>query len=223
MENVGNLGFVELIDMMGDDLRVCQAARVSTGSLASKGPEKDKKLINYLMKNRHETPFEKIVLEFHVKCPIFVMRQWIRHRIGSFNETSGRYKEFVWQTFMPEEWRKQDPKNRQMSSEEKFEPETIECIDRIVTEQMDNSRLLYERLLQLGVARELARIVMPLAIYTEFFWTVNFRSLMNFFALRDHPHAQLEIQEYARTIKKIIKDTSEIPFTWEAFEKYYLK
>jgi thymidylate synthase (FAD) len=221
MIEVGTYGFVDLVDMMGDDLRVCQSARVSTGDFASKGPEKDQKLINYLMKNKHETPFEKIVFEFHVKCPIFVMRQWIRHRIGSFNETSGRYKEFVWETFYPEEWRKQDPKNRQMSSKERFNKSEIKYIDNVVDTIFEDAEKAYENLLAIGVARELARIVMPLAIYTEFFWTVNFRSLMNFMVLRDHEHAQFEIQEFARAVKKIVKETNRIPFTWEAFEKYY--
>ena len=108
--NVLDKGFVRLIDKMGDDYRVIQAARVSPGGEVSKGEKRDRGLINYLMKNEHWTPFEKIVFEFHIKCPIFVARQWMRHRICSYNEASGRYKIFEWECFVPESWRKQDEK-----------------------------------------------------------------------------------------------------------------
>ncbi len=212
-------GFVNLVDMMGDDFRVLEAARVSTGSEARKGDEKDRKLLRYLMKNEHHTPFEKIVFEFHIKCPIFVARQWFRHRIGSYNEKSARYKEFVWETYMPNEWRIQDAENKQGSLIGAKDAK----IDYMVAQAYDAAKRAYEEMLHLGVARELARIVMPVGIYTEFFWTVNFRALLNFLKLRTDSHAQYEIRQYANEILRVIKATDKIPWTLEAAEDFTIK
>ena len=206
--------------MMGSDQRVLRAARVSTGAL-SKGEEQDKRLIFYLMKHKHHTPFEKIVLEFHIRCPIFVARQWFRHRIGSFNEESGRYKELKTDFYIPNSWRIQSKRNKQ-SSEEKLtftDEETKELSSKLNDFYLEVSKI-YQFFLKKGIAREQARTVLPLGVYTEFYWTVNFRSLMNFIVLRDDLAAQFEIREYARAIQTLVKSTNKIPWTWEAFEKF---
>jgi thymidylate synthase (FAD) len=215
-------GFVELVDQLGNDYRVLEAARVSTGAPASKGPEKDEKLIRYLMRNEHHTPFEKIVFEFHVKCPIFVARQWFRHRIGSFNEVSGRYKKLDWETYLPNKWRLQDPVNHQSSSEF-VDPMETGSTEYMVQQAYAMAQRAYETLIDQGISRELARIVMPVGIYTEFFWTVNFRSLMNFLKLRMDEHAQYEIRQYANTIYEVLERQNTIPWSLRAFVEYTLK
>ena len=218
MEKVLNDGSIELIDYMGSDQRILDAARVSTGS-SSKGEDNDKGLIRYLLKNEHTTPFEKVVFEFHVRLPIFVARQWMRHRIGSFNEASARYKELEWSTWKPNEWRKQGTKNHQMSSDEKFTNKENEYLFKIQREAYEHSESVYKEMLEKGVAREIARAVMPVGQYTEFYWTVNFHSLMHFLTLRDHSHAQPEIQVYGKAIEKIISEISELKYSYEVFNE----
>ncbi len=209
-------GFAELVSVMGDDLTVVKAARVSTGG-GVKGPEKDKRLINYLMKNHHETPFEHVVFTFHIKCPIFVARQWFRHRIASYNEKSGRYSEMRYEFYIPDKMRIPHPKDKQMSIpndgivDEKKAKELMKEVYKHAYEA-------YERLLKMGVARELARIVLPIALYTEFYWTVNMRSLMNFLSLRADSHAQWEIQRYALAIAQMFEECC--PWSYEAFLKH---
>lgn len=218
-KSVLNHGFIELVDMMGDDNRVLDAARVSTGA-SSKGEEKDRQLVYYLMKEKHFTPFEKIVFEFHISCPFFIARQWMRHRIGSYNEESARYRQLEFKTFAPDVWRKQHKVNHQASSEEKF-TETEETQFWLRLDSFyEVAEELYEWYLKQGVARELARVVLPMGTYTEFYWTVNFRSLMNFLTLRSAPGAQFEIQEYARAIKELLNQTNKIPMSYKAFELY---
>ena len=208
-------GFVELVSVMGNDLTVVRAARVSTGS-GSKGPEKDRRLIEYLMKHRHETPFEHVVFTFHVKCPIFVARQWFRHRMASYNEKSARYSEMEEEFYMPEKMRAQHPKNKQASVES--DEIDHERAKRIIQDVYDHAYRVYRELLDMGVARELARIVLPMALYTEFYWTVNMRSLMNFLSLRADSHAQMEIREYAVAIAKYFRECC--PWSYEAFLKH---
>lgn len=211
----GQHGVVKLIDLMGSDKRVLDAARVSTGSIST-SDEKDERLIEFLMKNDHHTPFEKIVFEFYVKCPIFVARQWFRHRIGSFNEASARYKEFKWLTYKPERWRKQDTKNKQSSTQEFIEDYEI---DTLVNQAFLTAETAYHKMIEKGVAREIARIVMPVALYTEFFWTVNFRSLMNFLKLRLDDGAQAEIRQYAKAILSILNKIESIKWTLSSFKR----
>jgi len=217
--NVLDKGWVCLVDRMGNDLRVCQAARVSTGGGASKGDKKDKGLISYLWKNKHQTPFEKVVFEFHVKCPIFVARQWFRHRIGSFNEASARYKEFEWECYEPNEWRMQDDKNTQGSLGAFEILDQTNRYNRVMNDAYKQAKHFYDLALDEGVAREQARTVMPVGQYTEFFWTVNFRSLANFITLRSHEHAQKEIQEYADALLMILEEQEDLKWTVEIFEK----
>ena len=209
-------GFVELIDHMGSDKRVAQAARVSTGSITS-NKEKDKMLIEYLMINEHWTPFEKVVFEFHVKCPIFIARQWFRHRIGSFNEVSGRYKVFEWECYEPEQWREQGEK-RQGGGTNFGLAENL-SIGQIAYNSMHVAKETYETLINSNVIKEQARIIMPLAQYTEFYWTVNFRSLANFLTLRSIEDAQKEIQDYANAILQILHNMDDLKLTMNIYEK----
>jgi len=209
-------GFVRLIDFMGGDIAVVQAARVSFGQ-GSKGEEKDKKLINYLLKHSHETPFEQSVFKFHVKCPLFVARQWFRHRMASYNEISGRYTEMKEEFFLPEKLRSQKALNYEY---EDFDGEKSKELIREIDQCNQQCYALYQKLINLDVAKEQARIVLPLALYTEFYWSINARSLMNFLSLRAEKHAQLEIRQYAQAILQMFK--TKMPWTFEAFQKFIL-
>ena len=212
-------GFIELVDVMGSDLRAVEAARVSFQKGLT-NEERDRKLIDYLMENGHESPFEHIVFTFRIKAPMFVARQWFRHRISSFNEISGRYSVIKHEFYYPQKRRKQDKINKQGSlfglNHEK-ESVSIEMIKS----QTESCYETYEALLSKGVAREMARMVLPLNIYTQWYWTINVRSLMNFLNLRADSHAQYEIQEYAKIIAEIFRQ--EFPWTYESFIKHYYK
>ncbi len=212
-------GFVRLIDMMGNDLSAVRSARVSYGKELTT-PEKDRKLIEYLMKHGHETPFEHIVFTFHVKCPIFVARQWFRHRIASYNEISGRYTELKDEFYIPDKIRIPDEKDKQKSKPNDGRINEEEA-KKLMIESFESSYRTYQKLLEMGLAREMARIVLPLSIYTEFYWTVNARSLMNFLNLRADSHAQWEIQQYALAIASIFKE--KCPWTFNAFLEYRYK
>ena len=216
MSKVLDKGFVKLIDSMGDDSAVVKAARVSYGQ-DLKTADEDERLINFLMNNGHHNPFEHIVFKFHTKCPIFVARQLFRTRISSMNEISGRYIEFEPEYFLPDHLRKQTGKNYQYENfENKVEEKiVIDTIDKF----MNTTFEFYNELLSIGVAKELARIVLPLSTYTQFYWTINFRALMNFLELRLDEHAQLEIREYAKAIEKLIEN--KIPCSYEAFRNHY--
>ena len=206
---------VTLVDHMGDDYRVLEAARVSTGAEARKGDDKDRKLIQFLWKQEHGTPFEQVVFTFKVKTPIFVARQIFRHRISSFNEMSGRYRELPTVFFMPDEFRAQNKEGNKQGSV--IDPSiNQDMAASLVIASYDEAEQTYKSLLAMGVANELARIVLPVGIYTEFYWTINFRSLANFLHLRLDPHAQPEIQDVALQIEEIVKPL--IPWIYEAFE-----
>jgi thymidylate synthase (FAD) len=200
---------------MGGDFSVVQSARVSFGQ-ETKGPIKDIKLIEYLLKNKHETPFEHSVFKFHIKCPIFVARQWFRHRIGSFNEISLRYVEYQDEFYIPTFFRKQSLNNKQASLEE--EVENSEELIQELKEIYSIIKKFYNKLLENNVAREMARIILPLSTYTQFYWTINARSLMNFISLRADINAQYEIRLYARAIAKIFRD--KMPITFKFFVQY---
>ncbi|MFN4189830.1 MAG: FAD-dependent thymidylate synthase [Pseudothermotoga sp.] len=197
-------GFVKLIDNMGNDISVVRAARISHG----KEPideQRDKKLLEHLMKSGHESPFEHIVFTFHVKCPIFVARQWMRHRIASYNELSGRYTEFNDEFYLPDFGKRID-KGQSEKARQIFE------------QAYEVSYQCYKQLLEVGFQREIARLVLPLATYTQFIWTVNGRSLMNFLSLRADSHAQWEMQQFAIAVARIFKQLC--PWTYEAFLKH---
>lgn len=210
-------GFVQLVDYMGDDKSAVKAARVSYGGETST-EEKDKKLINYLLKHRHFSPFEHISFTFHVKAPIFVVRQWFRHRIGmSPNEISRRYtSKQADEFYLPDHIRIQDTNNKQGSFKTNDKELTEKAINKI-NKIYDETYTVYQELLNMGVAREMARIVLPVGQYTEFYLTANARALMHFFNLRADSHAQWEIQEYAKAMANIFKEIC--PWTYESFIK----
>lgn len=206
-------GFVRLLEVMGRDQGIVEAARVSFAG-TSKGEEQDRRLIAYLLKHRHMSPFEHAVLKFHVKAPIFVMRQWIRHRIASYNEISARYTEVQDEYYAPEAWRAQDARNKQGSIARAPALDQA-ALTRRYEAQVRASLATYRELLKAGAARELARMVLPLCLYTEFYWTINARSLMNFLSLRADAHAQWEIQRYAEALAAHF--AREMPWTHAAF------
>jgi thymidylate synthase (FAD) len=209
-------GFVRLDDVMAGDLSVVNSARVSFGRRKTAMDESDEGLIRFLMRDRHGTPFEHNAFRFHIRAPIFVAREWFRHRVGSFNEFSMRYARATEDFYVPEadDVRSQVGKPGAYS----FEPVSPELAEqtrgelRAVYEQ---AYATYERLVEAGVARELARAVMPVGAYTEFYWTVNARALMNFVALRAHETAQREIRRYAEAVETFFAEA--MPVTHAAF------
>ncbi len=215
IHEVDRHGFVRLVDTMGDDMAVVRAARVSYGN-ESKGEKADEKLIHYLMKHNHGTPFEHIVFTFHIKCPIFVARQWFRHRIGSFNEISGRYTELATEFFVPTTLRENKTANHQASIEGNFTDDETQSMLSEWNYALEIAESTYESLLERGVAREQARAILPIGTYTEFYWTVNLRSLFNFIRLRTADDSQTEMREYAEKIQAIARDFAE--WSFEAFE-----
>lgn len=210
-------GEIKLLDFMGGDLSVVRSARVSNGIITeTEDPERDQKLINYLMKHRHGSPFEHNVFTLYVKCPIFVAREWMRHRIGSYNEISGRYVEFDYEFYIPSEFRVSAKDNKQGSvfTDDKS-LEWHELNKGLVGEAVHNSYDVYQTLLMRGVAREMARMVLPLNLYTQFYWTVNARSLMNFLSLRAAEDAQWEIRQYAFCLADFFEE--KMPMTYQAW------
>jgi thymidylate synthase (FAD) len=217
--NVLDKGFVKIFDYMGYDRAVIASARVSNGVTweeASKGEEADQKLINYLMRNRHGSPFEHALFTFHVKCPIFVAREWQRHRIGSYNEISGRYTEFKPQFYIPLAFRQPSSSNKQ-GSEFLEDSQADEWLEVQFSQWCGKAYDQYKYLLNMGLAKEMARMVLPINLYTEFYWTVNARSLMNFLSLRQSNDAQWEIRQYALAIKDMFKEV--MPMTYGAWER----
>jgi thymidylate synthase (FAD) len=209
-------GFVRLDDAMADDLSVANGARVSFARRKEELDESDEGLIRFLMRERHGTPFEHNAFRFHVRCPIFVAREWFRHRVGSFNEFSLRYAKATDDFYVPEpeDVRSQVGKPGAYS----FEPvsdELAETTREKLQAVYEAAYLAYEQLVELGVARELARSVLPVGAYTEFYWTVNARSLMNFLSLRNSETAQREIRRYAEACERFLEE--KMPVTYAAF------
>lgn len=198
-------GYVTLMEVMGTDDTPVQAARVSMAK-GLKGPRLDEKLETSLMRDRHTSPFEHVEVRFEVQAPIYVARQWVRHRTANWNEVSGRYIDLrelgmgsiLWHEILPGEWRIQDPKNKQGS----LPTDSLEQDVASVTqkEAIANSLTAYETLLELGVASEQARTVLPLAIYTRWWWKIDLHNLLHFLDLRADSHAQREIQVYAEAM-----------------------
>lgn len=214
-------GFVRLVDYMGNDSRVVQAARVSYGS-GTKTFREDRALIYYLMKNEHTSPFEQVVLTFHIKLPVFVARQWIRHRTARVNEISGRYSIMKEEFYIPDikVVCPQSKSNKQGREEKPFEEEEAKKIVKLMEEAFERSYMIYKELISKNLARELARIVLPLSLYTEWYWQIDLHNLFHFLKLRLDPHAQYEIREYAKVILEIAKKIA--PISVEAFEEIHL-
>lgn len=197
-------GFVRLMDHMGSDLAVVNAARVSFGKRKEALDEGDEKLIRYLSTHEHTSPFRHTALTFHVKAPIFVFRQWMKHRIASeFNEISGRYVEFAEdEFFVPEIFRRQATVNKQ-GSEGTIPDENRARALAAYLEAGRTSVARYKELIALGVCREQARCILPLGLYSEVYWTVSLQAVAHFIRLRSDSHAQWEIQQYAAAVRKL--------------------
>jgi thymidylate synthase (FAD) len=209
-------GFVRLDDAMATDLSVVNAARVSFARRKEEMDDSDAGLIRFLMRERHGTPFEHNSFRFHVRCPIFVAREWFRHRVSSFNEFSMRYARATDDFYVPEpeDVRTQVGKPGSYSFEP-VEPEVAENTREELRRVYDDAYATYEKLVEQGVARELARAVLPVGAYTEFYWTVNARSLMNFVSLRAADAAQREIRRYADAVEQFLAE--RMPITHAAF------
>ena len=209
-------GFVRLDDAMASDLSVVNAARVSFARRKEEMDDADAGLIRFLLRERHGTPFEHNAFRFHVRAPIFVAREWFRHRVGSFNEFSMRYAKATDDFYVPaaEDVRTQVGKPGSYSFEE-VDPAIAETTREELRAVYESAFAAYERLVELGVARELARSVLPVGAYTEFYWTVNARSLMNFVSLRAAETAQREIRRYADACERFLAE--EMPVSYEAF------
>ncbi len=219
MTRVLNLGEVLLLDHMAGDHKPVGSARVSTGKRPEdslRGDDSDRKLVHTLMSSGHGTPFEHAVFQFYVKAPVFVLREWMRHRMSSFNEQSGRYAKFKSEFYFPDHVRSQDPVNKQKSNRVDDE-QLFARFEHVLTKSTFNAYDDYEALLESGVARELARLILPVNLYSSMWWTVNARSLMNFIALRNEPGAQWEIQEYARAIEGFFAEV--MPWTYGEFQQ----
>ena len=212
-------GFVRVVDYMGNDSSIVQAARVSYGK-GTKQVHEDRGLIRYLLRHWHSTPFEMCEIKLHVRVPMDTWRQWIRHRMANVNEYSTRYSEAIdsAQKTDPAEWRTQSGGNRQ-GSDGFLELDLGKKMTEAETELLQLARATYEERLKQGVAREQARKDLPLSTYTEAYWKMDLHNLLHFLRLRMDDHAQWEIREYAKTIGEQIVQ-KWVPFVWEAFQDY---
>ncbi len=214
-------GFVRLVDYLGGDDRIVQAARVSYGS-GTKSYRQDRGLIHYLLRNEHTSPFEQVVLTFHTKMPIFVARQWVRHRTARLNEISGRYSIMRDEFYVPEpgQMRFQSTDNKQARSEEELDAELAQQM--IAEMEADQKQLYahYEGMIEKGLAREIARGNLPLNLYTEWYWQIDLHNLFRFLHLRMDSHAQYEIRVYAEALAQCAKAVA--PIAYEAFEEHTL-
>ena len=211
-------GFVRLVDSMGGDDAIVQAARVSYGQGTSKVSQ-DRGLIRYLMRHRHTTPFEMVEFKFHCKMPIFVARQWVRHRTANINEYSLRYSEARDEFYYPEpeNIQFQSSLNKQGRSGE-VPPELKQKVLDYFHENSERSFALYQELNKAGVARELARSLLPVNIYTEWYWKNDLHNLLHFIGLRSDSHAQYEIRVFSDAMAHYVKEKA--PFAWEAYQDY---
>ena len=205
-------GYIRVVDTLGDDLTPVNAARVSFGGYSEEFTDKDRKLSKFLIKHKHHSPFRHQTIQVIIKAPEFVMRQWYKHVVGiettsshvtkdhAWNEVSGRYVPYE-EFYLPTEFRKQSEDNKQASDG------LVEDQIKTTMKWRDVQSVLiktYNELLDMGVAREQARSILPLTVYTKVWWTASFQSVMNFIELRDEPTSQVEIQEYARAMRKIM-------------------
>ena len=216
--DIHDLGFIRLVDYMGNDDSVVQMARVSYGN-GTKSVNEDSALIRYLMRHDHTSPFEACEIKLHVKCPIFVARQWIRHRTASVNEYSGRYSVMANEFYFPnhEDIMGQSSTNKQGSGKE-ISDDVRGLVRTGMDTVMKGAFDIYDCMLKMGVAREMARTVLPLSTYTEFYWKIDLHNLLHFIRLRADEHAQEQIRVYAEAIEKIVK--MWVPLTYDAYLNY---
>jgi len=215
-------GFVRVIDYLGDDSAIVQAARVAYGA-GTKKKRQDRELIRYLMRHQHTSPFEMCEIKLHVRVPMDSWRQWIRHRTANVNEYSTRYSIAIDAalTTKPDQWRLQSASNRQGSAGF-LDREAGEAMSGKERELQNLARQVYQERLEAGVAREQARKDLPLSTYTEAYWKIDLKNLMNFLKLRMELHAQEEIRAYATLIGQQIV-SRWVPFTWESFQDYVME
>ena len=223
--NVLDKGFIEVVDSLGNDLTVVNSARVSFGKRKKYWDKSDARLVRYLAKHKHYSPFRHLQVQFHIKAPEFVMRQWYKHVVGiettsngstkdhAWNEISGRYVP-VEEYYIPEIWRKQSDDNKQASEGELDNEQNSRAIHYYNT-ALTTTINMYNRLINdLGVAKEQARVILPLSQYTEVYWTASFQAIMNFIELRNEKTSQIEIQEYAKVMleqmKEVFPKTTEL-------------
>ncbi len=223
-------GYIELVDTLGDDLTPVNAARVSFGGRSEEFTNKDKRLSKFLIKHKHFSPFRHQHIMVIIKAPEFVMRQWYKHVVGiettsssaskdhAWNEISGWYVE-VEDYYYPEVWRKQSEDNKQ-ASDGVLDDLQQKRMTSFYNEYMRQVEMTYDRMIEAGMAKEQARIVLPLSQYTQVWWTASFQSVMNFIELRDEPTSQVEIQEYARALKTIMMES--FPETTKLWSEIYL-
>ncbi len=211
-------GFIRLVDSMGNDDAIVQAARVSYGK-GTRKMSQDRGLIRYLMRHRHTTPFEMVEFKFHAKMPIFVARQWVRHRTANINEYSLRYSEARDEFYIPDEEHIlfQSKLNKQGRSGE-VPADLKKKVQDYFRDISDKSYTIYSELNDAGIARELARAVLPVNLYTEWYWKNDLHNILHFLSLRLDPHAQYEIRIYAEAMAEIVKKIA--PFAYEAFQDY---
>lgn len=214
-------GFVRLVDYMGSDDRIVQSARVSYGK-GTKTVRQDRGLINYLLRNRHTSPFEQVSLTFHTKMPIFVARQWVRHRTARLNEISGRYSVMEDEFYLPanDQVAAQSDDNKQGRDAQPLPASVVEEIRSKLESGQREGYEAYEALLQTGLAREVARINLPISLYTQWYWQIDLHNLFHFLALRLDSHAQYEIRAYAEVMCDIAGKVA--PLATEAFREHML-
>ena len=210
-------GFIEVVDSLGNDLTVVNSARVSFGKIKSVWSAADRRLVKYLAKYKHYSPFRHLQVQFHIKAPEFVMRQWYKHVVGiettsnssakdhAWNEISGRYVP-VEDFYIPEVWRKQSEDNKQ-ASEGVLDDLQQKRMTSVFNEYMRQVEMAYDRMIDAGMAKEQARIILPLNQYTEVYWTASFQAVMNFIELRNEKTSQIEIQEYAKSMLGLMHET----------------
>ena len=209
-------GFIEVVDSLGNDLTVVNSARVSFGKRKTKWDKSDERLVRYLAKYKHYSPFRHLQVQFHIKAPEFVMRQWYKHVVGiettsnssakdhAWNEISGRYVP-VEDFYYPSVWRKQSDDNKQ-ASEGVLDDLQQKRMDMVFNEYMRQVEMAYDRMIDAGMAKEQARIILPLNQYTEVYWTASFQAVMNFIELRNEKTSQIEIQEYAKLLLDLMHE-----------------
>jgi thymidylate synthase (FAD) len=215
---VHNHGHVHLEDSMGSDLHIVNNARVSFDQESDEFTDKERGLLNFLMRERHGSPWESVLFRFDVKAPLFVIREWQRHRVSSFNEQSARYSEIPDHYYVPAaEYVREQVGKPGAYSFDTIEDESVreETLDLLESTQRD-AFAAYHRMLELGVAKELARTVLPVGMFSRMKWTVNLRALFNFLSLRNHEHAQREIRDYAQAVEELAKTV--VPVAFEVFE-----
>lgn len=218
-------GYLRLVDSMGSDLSVVRSARVSYDADWRAGDDtgSDERLINYLVKNRHTSPLESVQFTFEVKCPMFVARQWMRHRSWGYNEVSARYSILPNEMYVPAKGciGTQNSDNKQMRDLVELNPEYEEETRSLIRSSNQQAYAMYELLVARGVPREIARGSLPMNIYTHFFATVDLHNLLGFIGLRDHSHSQYEIQVYGKAATQLIEPI--VPVTVAAFKKHVLE